>query len=148
MRFPPVEMLVHSSGRAAYSADRLQLSLGVSQPMEFDGADVMLCVHCGEREAEEVILIEAGPLNSAGGTSPEERLQRAEELSQLCERCLVEVRFPQEARSHVEDFLSEQRHMRAAATAEPAPESLRPLLDAVEREALHDPTDIAIYASS
>lgn len=102
----------------------------------------MLCVRCGEREAEKVVLIEAGPHDSVPRTSPEERLRRAEELSQLCEHCLLEVALPAEARQFVKSHLNKQRRVRAAATAEPASDALLPLLDAAETEALRNPPEV------
>lgn len=103
----------------------------------------MLCIRCGERDAQKVIYVEAGPPGSAPRTSPEERRAREKELSQLCERCLLDVTVPPEMRPHMQRLLDEQDRMYAAATAQPASAALRPLLDALMAEALRDPLDIA-----
>jgi hypothetical protein len=104
----------------------------------------MLCTRCGEREAEKVIYVEAGPPGSPPRTSLEERRAREEELSRLCERCLLEVAFPPEHFLHMQRLLDEQDAIHAAAAAQPASEALRPVLDALEAEAIRDPADVAL----
>jgi hypothetical protein len=64
----------------------------------------MLCKRCGEREAEGCILIDAGIPDRPPRTSPDERQQREEELSGLCQRCLLEVTFPPERIPFIQRF--------------------------------------------
>ena len=104
----------------------------------------MLCVNCGQREAEKVILVEAVPLGSKAPHTPrEERKRREEELSRLCQRCQLEVMIPAEHRDHVGALFDDQRRMHDVASAQPPSDVLGPLLDALVREALRDPTDVA-----
>jgi hypothetical protein len=104
----------------------------------------MLCSRCGEREASEVIYVEAGPLDRPSRSSPEERRAREEELSRLCERCLLDVTVPREHRAHIQHFFDEQERMHATATAHPASETLRSPLDALEAEAIRVPPDVVL----
>lgn len=76
-------------------------------------------------------------------SSLEEKQAREEELSRLCPPCLIEVTSPPEKVPLFLNFFDSQERMHAAGRAEPASETLWPLLDALETEAVREPADIA-----
>lgn len=104
----------------------------------------MLCTRCGEREAERVIYVEAGPAGKPPRSSPEERRAREEELNGLCERCLIDVTVPPEHRLMMQRLMDDQRAMYAAASATPVSEALPPLLVALEAETTRNPVDVVV----
>ena len=103
----------------------------------------MLCERCGERDAEKVVLIEADPPNCTPRSNPiEPRQKRAEALGRLCARCVIEVTVPPEQRPAMLSWMDEGQRMHAAGAAGSVSETLIPILDAVEREALHNPPNL------
>jgi hypothetical protein len=104
----------------------------------------VLCIRCGEREAERVILVEGHSSASAPSTPLVERQRRAEELSRLCGRCLIETIYPLEQQASTLDWLEEEQRMEAAAEAETIADALPSLLDAVAREAVRAVPDFDV----
>jgi hypothetical protein len=104
----------------------------------------VLCIRCGEREAERVILVEGHPSESSPSTPLAERQRRAEELSRLCGRCLIETIYPPEQQARFLAWHAEEQRMAAAAEAETVADALPRLLDAVTREAVREVPDFDV----